>query len=162
MVNSCSIDMGCVLTVVRLPPELWADDGGEDLGQDAHPRLLVHNVQLLQPLAHGPRQHVIRLQEPAPARTVLLRRGPAVAISGEEDNLVLVSLQQVVLLGQPRQDVGQQRVEVGLVGVGHGGGIEDEDGPPFFGRKGRAVQYRCCGLCHLCRVVGALAGWRHS
>lgn len=45
----------------RLAPELGADNRGEDLGQNAYPRLLVHNVQLLQPLAHGPRQDMVGL-----------------------------------------------------------------------------------------------------
>lgn len=31
-------------TVVNLPPKLGAHNGREDLGQDAHPCFLVHNI----------------------------------------------------------------------------------------------------------------------
>jgi hypothetical protein len=41
------------LTVVDLPPELWTDNCGEYLSEDPYPCFLVHNVKLLESLAHG-------------------------------------------------------------------------------------------------------------
>jgi hypothetical protein len=161
-VSACDRRAQGTRTVVDLPPELGAHNGGEDLSQNAHPRLLVHDVQLLQPLAHGPRQHVVRLQEPAPARAVLLGGGPVVPVAGEEDDLVLVALQQVVLFGQPREHVRQEHVEVGLVRVGHGGRVEDEDGAALARRNRRAVQNRRRRLRHVGRVAGTLARRGHG
>ena len=146
-----------VHTMVDLPPELWAHDGGEYLGQDAHPSFLVHDVQLLESLAHRPRQDMVRLQEPPPARAVLLRRRACVSVSRKEDDLVLVALQQVVLFGQAGEDIGQERVEVRLVRVGHGCRVQNEDGPALPGRHRRAVQNGSRSLCHVGRIIRALS-----
>jgi hypothetical protein len=105
---------------------------------------------------------MVRLQEPAPARAMLLGRGSIVSVPCEEDNLVFVALEQIVLFGQAGKYVGKERVEVGFVRVGHGGRIEDEDRPALLGRDWRAVEDRGCGFGHVCRVVGTLAWWRHS
>lgn len=61
-----------IRTMIDLSPELRADNGREDLGQYPYPSFLVHDVQALEPLAHGSGQDMVRLQEPAPARPVLL------------------------------------------------------------------------------------------
>jgi hypothetical protein len=161
-VSACARRVRETRTVVDLPPELGAHDGGEDLGQDAHPRLLVDDVQLLKPLAHGSRQNVVRLQKPAPARSVLLSGRPVVPVSSEEDDFVLISLQQVVLFGQPGEHVRQEQVEVGLVGVGHGSRIEDEDRASLLRRNRRAIQNRRCSFRHIGRIVGTLARWGHG
>lgn len=150
------------LTVVDFPPKFRAHYRGEYLSQYPHPCFLVYDVQLLEPLAHGSRQNMVRLQEPAPARPMLLRRSPIIPITSKEHNLILVSLQQVVLFGQSCEHVGQERVEVGFVGVGHGSCIQDEDGPSFSGRYRRTVENGSRGLGHIGVVVGALTWWRHS
>jgi hypothetical protein len=118
MVSACARPAQGTRTVVDLPPELGAHDGGEDFGQDAHPRLLVDNVQLLEPLAHGSRQDMVRLQKPAPARAVLLGGRPIVPVSGEEDDFVFISLQQVVLFGKPGEHVRINTGRPSLDGIG--------------------------------------------
>jgi hypothetical protein len=145
--------------VVYLPPELGTDDGGEDLGQYPHPRLLVDNVQLLKPLAHGSRQHVVRLQKPAPARPVLLCRRRAVAVACEEDDFVFEPLEQVIFLGQACEDVGQKRVVVGFVRVRERCRVEDVDGPAFVRGKRRAVENGSCDLGEFLRVAGTVLWW---
>lgn len=148
--------------MIDLPPELGADNGGEDLGQDPHPRLLVHNVQFLESLAHGSGQDMVGLQEPAPAGPVLLGCGRRVAISCKKHDLVLEPLEQLVFLGEARQDVGQERVVVGFVRVREGSGVEDEDRPALLGRQGRAVEHRSSHLGQVARVFRALSRRGHS
>ena len=132
--------------MIDFPPELGADNGREDLGQDPHPGLLMHNVESLQPLPHGARQHMVGLQKPAPARPVLLGGDRAIAVACKEDDLVFVALQQVVLLRQACEDIGKQLVEVGVVCVWKGSSIENEHGPSFLGGNGAAVENGSSGL----------------
>lgn len=148
--------------MVDFPPELWADNGREDLRQNPDPRLLVHNVQLLETLPHGAREHMVGLQEPPPARPVLLGRGRSLAIAGEEDNLVLEALQQLIFFRQACEHVGQQRIVVGFVRVGERGGIQDKDRAAFFGGQRRAVEDRGGDFGQVVGIVGALARGRHG
>lgn len=60
---------------------------------------------------------MIGLQKPTPARPVFLRRDGSVAVSCKKDNLVFITLQQVILLGQPGKYVREKLVEVGVVCV---------------------------------------------
>lgn len=146
-----------------LPPELGADDGRKHLHQNPDPAPLVHNVQLLQALAHGATQHMVCLNEPAPAGAVLLAACCALGIAaGEEDDLVLGSAEQLLLTRQAGEHVGQEGVEVGLVGIGQGGGVEDVDGQAGVGGDGRAVEDAGGGLGQLVVVVGGGAGRRNG
>jgi hypothetical protein len=148
-------------TVVYLSSELWAYDGGEDFGQYPHPCFFVHNVQSLESFAHGPRQDVVGLQEPAPARPMLLASCGAVAVASKEDDFIFISLEQFVFFGQTGEDIGQEQVVVGVVRVWEGSSIEDEDGPPLLRRQGRAVEDRGGNLGQVVRIVGTVLGRGH-
>lgn len=80
------------------PPELWADNSGEYLGEDSNPRLLMYDVQLLEPLTHSTREDMVCLEEPAPTRPVLLCRNRAVRIASEEDDLIFKAPHELVFL----------------------------------------------------------------
>lgn len=84
---------------------------------------------------------------------MLLAGCGAIAVASKEDDLILVALEQLVLLGQAGEDIGQQQVVVGVVGVGEGGGVEDEDGPPLGRGQRRAVEYGRGNLGQIARVV---------
>lgn len=108
--------------------ELGRHYSPKDLDEDADPTSFVHDIEPLQSFSYGSAEHMICLQVPAHPRAGLLLRSGAIRLaSGEEDDLVVFSRQQLLLAGESGQYVGQECVVVDFKGIGKRGSIENID-----------------------------------
>jgi len=108
--------------------ELGRHYSAKDLNEDADPTSFVHDVEPLQSFSNGSTEHMICLQVPAHSRAGLFLRSGAIGLaSSEENDLVVLSRQQLVLTGESGQYVGQECVVVDFEGIGKRGSIENVD-----------------------------------
>ena len=114
---------------------------------------------------------IISLHKPAPTWPALLvRRSMATAAvssrhatltASKEDHLVTLPTDELLLVRQPRQYVGQEGVIVHLLGVGKGRCIEHVDGETVLRRQRREMQNPRGELGEIGGVVGRVRRWGH-